>query len=74
MSKVIIVVQKWVESEHDSQLSMYVERCFLTEEAANKWILEHNPKHPDWFDYVCPSEGTRESHTYAIDFTVLEEE
>jgi hypothetical protein len=74
MSKVIIVVQKWIESYPDAPLDMYVERCFLTEEAANKWILDQNPKHPDWFEYVCPAEGTRESHSYTIDYTVLEEE
>lgn len=74
MSKVIVVVQKWIETEPDAALTMWVERCFLTEESANKWILEHNPKHPEWFDYVCPSEGTKESHSYAIDFAVLEEE
>ena len=74
MSKVIIVVNKWVESELSGPLDMYVERCFLTEEAANKWVLEQNPKHPDWFDYVCPAEGTKESHSYTIDYVVLEEE
>lgn len=74
MSKVIIVVNKWVELSPDAPLEMYVERCFLTENAAQKWMLEHNPKHPDWFDYVCPSEGTKESHSYTIDYVVLEEE
>lgn len=74
MSKIIIVVQKWIEESPDKPLIMYVERCFLTEEAATKWILEQNPKHPEWFDYVCPSEGVKESHSYAIDYVVLEEE
>lgn len=72
--KVIIIVNKWVESKPGAPLDMWVERCFLSEKAANKWILEQNPKHPEWFDYVCPSEGTKESHCYTIDYTVLEEE
>jgi hypothetical protein len=74
MSKVIIVVNKWIESKPDGPLDMYVERCFLTEEAANKWVLKQNPNHPNWIDYVCPAEGNKESHSYTIDFTVLEEE
>ena len=72
--KVIIVVNKWVESGSDERIDMYVERCFLSEKAAQKWCLKMNPKHPDWFDYVCPSEGTKESHCYTIDYTVLEGE
>lgn len=74
MSKIIIAVQKWIETKPNAPLEMWVERCFLTEDAANKWILDHNPKHPEWFDYVCPSDGTKESHSYALDWIVLEEE
>ena len=35
-SKVIIVVNKWIEAYPDAPLDRYVERCFLSENAANK--------------------------------------
>lgn len=74
MSQILVLVNLYSMPIDDSPgIDVQSQRCFFTEDAAKKWILQQNPNHPEGFEYTCPSEGCKDYRTYGIEYIVLEE-
>lgn len=54
-------------------LLTYAERVFLTEDKAKEYALKLNKGDTEGYEYVCPSEGTKEWHQYFVEAISMEE-
>ena len=74
MSKVIYIVELSEVNETADSYSVYSVRCFLSREAAEKYVNNIHPSATTGFTHICPSEGVETYRVYWIDPIVLEEE
>lgn len=71
--KIVWVVNQYSLVDGFSGLLLEPIRVFLTEKAADEFALRKNPQHPNGFEYICPSEGTKEFRSYGVEPIVFEE-
>jgi hypothetical protein len=73
MERIVYIVGYHVLDDRREGLYTYADRVFGRELDADWYAHKKNKFNAKGFEYVCPSEGTKEWHQYFVEPIVMEE-